>query len=101
MESFKQAEDFGVKKGSKMFAVALRAILGLGKEKIRTKTAVFEQFRFLRKTNFGNIKAEPTILGLSEEKLKRNVDFLVNSVGLPLDDLVKYPNLFHSAWRRG
>jgi hypothetical protein len=56
---------------------------------------VFEKFRFLRKTNFPNIKAETDwILGLSEEKLKRHVDFLVNSVGLPLDDLVKYPTLF-------
>jgi hypothetical protein len=26
--------------------------------------------------------------------MKRNVDFVVNSVGLPLADLVKYPNLF-------
>jgi mTERF domain-containing protein len=39
-------------------------------------------------------RREPRILGLSEEKLKRNVDFLVNSAGLPLADLVKYPNLF-------
>jgi hypothetical protein len=30
------------------------------------------------------------ILGFSEENLRRDVDFLVNYVGLPLDDLVKY-----------
>ena len=33
-------------------------------------------------------------ISLSLEKLKRNVDFLVNSVGLSLADLVKYYQLF-------
>lgn len=37
IESFKQAEDLGFKKGSKMFASALRAILGLGKENLNRR----------------------------------------------------------------
>lgn len=52
IESFKQAENLGFKQGSKPFAAAMRAFLGVGKEKNGTKTVLFEQFRFLERTHF-------------------------------------------------
>jgi len=94
MESFKQAENLGFKKGSKPFAVAMRAFLGLGKEKLERKLHCLSSLGFSNEQILELPRREPRILGLSEEKLKRNVDFLVNSAGLPLADLVKYTNLF-------
>jgi hypothetical protein len=46
MESFKQAEDLGFKKGSKMF-IMLCVHYWIREGETRSKTAVFEQFRFL------------------------------------------------------
>jgi len=94
MESFKQAETLGFKKGSKLFAVAMRAFLGLGKEKLERKLHCLSGLGFSNEHISELSRREPRILGLSEEKLKRNVDFVVNSAGLSLADLLKYPQLF-------
>jgi mTERF domain-containing protein len=96
-ESFKQAEDLGLKKGSTVFAYALQAILGLGKEKLDGKRLCLSSLGFSEKQVSDLLRRHPLILGLSEEKMKRNVDFLVNSVGLQLDDFVHYPFLFGSS----
>jgi mTERF domain-containing protein len=93
LESFKQAEDLGIKKGTKMFATAMRAILGVGKEKLDQRLQCLSSLGFSDKQISDLSRRQPWILGVSKEKLKRNLGFLVNSVGLLLDDLVKYPSL--------
>ena len=40
----------------------------------------------------------PSILGLSEEKSKHQVDFLVTCVGLTLAGLLTYPSLVIAVW---
>jgi mTERF domain-containing protein len=94
MESFKYAEDLGFNKGSKMFAIAVRAILGLRKDALERKLQCLRSIGFSENQISYLSRRYPTVLGLSEENLKCHVDFLVNSVGLPLDDLAKYGNLF-------
>jgi mTERF domain-containing protein len=94
MESFKEVEDLGIKKGSKTFAYALRGILGVEKEKLDRRRLCLTGLGFSEYQISFILRRQPMILGLSEEKVKRNVDFLVNSAGLPLDDFVKYPLLF-------
>jgi len=94
IESFKQAEDLGFKKGSKMFAIALRSILGLGEENLNRRRQFLISLGFSENEVSDLCRKRPSILCQNEEKVKRNVDFVVNIVGLPLADLVKYPNLF-------
>jgi len=93
-ESFKQVEDLGFKKGSKMFRIALCAYFGLGKEKLDRKLQCLSSLGFSKQQVLYLASRRPLILTLSEEKLKRNVDFLVKTVGLPLADIAKYPDLF-------
>jgi mTERF domain-containing protein len=93
LESFKQAEDLGCQKGSKMFAAVLRNILGVGKEKIERRLQCLSSC-FSEKQVSELLRRWPLILGYSEENVKHHVDFLVKSVGFPLDCLVKYPSLF-------
>jgi len=93
-ESFKQAEDLGIKKGSTVFAYALLAILGSGKEKLDGKRLCLSSLGFSENQISDFLRRRPMVLCLSEEKMKRNVDFLVNSVGLQLDDFVHYTFLF-------
>jgi mTERF domain-containing protein len=94
MESFKQAEDLGFKLGSKMFAVALRSVFGIGKETLERRLQCLSSLGFSKQQISEMSNRHPTILGLSDENLKRHADFLVNSAGLTLADLVKYPRMF-------
>jgi mTERF domain-containing protein len=94
MESFKQAEDLGYKKGSKMFARALRQILGLRQESLDRRRQCLRSLGFSENQISDIWRKKPTSLGVTEEKMKRNVDFVVKTAGIPLVDLVKYPNLF-------
>lgn len=91
MESVKLVEHLGLKKGSKMFAVAMRAFLGVPKETIAMRLQCLSSSGFSEKQI---LQLSPWIVGYTEEKLKRNIDFLVNSVGLSLDDFVTSPMLF-------
>lgn len=94
VESFKHAEDLGFKKGSKMFARTLRVILGLSKEDIDRRRHCLRSLG-LSENQISDIwRKKPSTLGVTEEKMKRNVDFVVKTAGLSLADLVKYPNLF-------
>jgi mTERF domain-containing protein len=93
MESFKVAEGLGLEKGSQKFGHALRAILGIGQGKIDRKLQCLSSLGFSEKQIYKFSSRTPWLLGLSEEKLKRNVDFLVKSLGLPLDDIDRCPCL--------
>lgn len=93
LESFKQAESLGIRKGSKMFSIAMRAILGTEKGKIEQRLQCMRSLGFSEKQILDLVRRQSSILGISEEKLRRHLGFLVNSVELSLDDLVKYPSL--------
>lgn len=93
-ESFQQAEDLGFKKGTKMFAIALRSIYGLGMENLNRRLKLLISLGFSENQISDLCRRRPSILRVSEEKLKHNVNFVVNIVGLPLAYLVQYPNLF-------
>jgi len=97
IESFKQAENLGFKKGSKLFAAAMRALFLSGKDKLEQKLYYLSSLGFSKEQVSRLCCREPFILALSEEKLKRNADFLVNSMALPLADVAKYPNLFSNS----
>jgi len=94
MEIFKQVENLGFKKGTKLFALAVSVFSTLGKETLERKLQCLRNLGFSEKQISGLSRANPQILKISEEKMKRIVDFVVNSVGLPLADLVKYRKLF-------
>jgi mTERF domain-containing protein len=93
VESFKQAEGFGFKKGSNMFAIVVRAIFQTGKENLERKLECLSSLGFSEKQISDLIRRNPVVVCLSEEKLKCNVDFTVKTIGLPLADIVKYPCL--------
>lgn len=100
MEVFKQVEDIGFKKGSKMFRIALRAYFGLAKEKLDRKRQYLSSLGFSEQQILYLVRRRPMVLALSEEKLKRNVDFLVKTVRLELTDIVKFPDLFANSLER-
>lgn len=94
MKSFKQAEDLGFKKGSPMFAYALREIWGVGKKTLERRLQCLKSLGFSEEQILELSSRDPRFLGLSEEKMRTFVDFMVNYVELPLADLVKFPLLW-------
>lgn len=94
MESFKLAEDFGFNKETKLFAAALRSILGLKKEVLERRLQCLSCLGFSEEQISEMWRRRPDILGYSEERLKRLVDFLVKSAGLTIADFVRDPNMF-------
>jgi hypothetical protein len=94
MELFKKIENLGFRKGSKSFTDAVRVFSALRKETLERKLQCLRSLGFSENQISGLSSAKPRVLELSEEKMKSNVDFVVNSVGLPLADIVKYPTLF-------
>jgi len=83
-----------VKKGSKAFVAALRAVLGVGKETIDRRLQCLRSLGFSEKQILEISSKKPLVLASSEENLKRHVGFVVDSLGLPLADLVKHAPLF-------
>lgn len=94
MKSFKQAEDLGFKKGSTMFAYALREILGGGVKTLGQRLQCLKSLGFSEEQISELSSRDPRFLGISEEKMRTFVDFMVNYVELPLADLVKFPLLW-------
>lgn len=94
IELVKLVEDSGLKRGTKMFAVGLRVISGFRKESLGRKQQLLSSLGFSEKQISELSRKRLSIFESSEEKLKRNADFLVKTVGLPLTDFVKYPELF-------
>jgi len=77
-----------------MFAVAMRATLGLGQEKIDRRRQCLSSLGFSEIQISDLWRKKPFTISLREEKIKCNVHFLVKIAGLSLTDLVKYPALF-------
>eukprot|EP01018_Ginkgo_biloba_P026596 Gb_12368 [translate_table: standard] len=93
IESFEQAEKLGFSKGSKMFDIAFDVIIATGKDKVDQKVEHLKSLGFSDQELLLLCRRRPAVLSLSEEKVKRNVDFLVESIGLPLGIIAKTPFL--------
>jgi len=81
----------GFKKGSRGFSHAICMMFGLGKEHIDRRLLYLRSFGFSETQSSEISKRNPNILAMSEENLKRHVDFLVKSAGFTLASLLKYP----------
>ncbi|GLJ30340.1 hypothetical protein SUGI_0600240 [Cryptomeria japonica] len=90
---FNQVEAFGHKKGSPMFAVSLRSLMGISNDYLEKKLCFLYRLGFSKEQVLVLCRRKPQILEFSRGKMKRNVEFLVNYAGLPLSEIVKYPHL--------
>lgn len=80
-----------------MFAKALCVIFELRKGNLNRKLQYLSNLGFSEKQISHLLKRRPSILQLSEEKMKRNVDFMIKNFGVPLAEFVKYPDLFENS----
>lgn len=89
-EAFELAGNLGLTKASKMFAYVFQLIISTGRDNTVRKLQNLQGFGFSEEQVKTMCKRMPCIMGITEENMKRTMDF-INSVSLPLSDVVKYP----------
>ncbi|XP_065864950.1 transcription termination factor MTERF9, chloroplastic-like [Euphorbia lathyris] len=83
----------GIQKDSKLYKYIV-CIIGISRiETIREKVANFEKFGFLEDEIWGLIGRCPVLLTLSVDKVQRNMTFVVATMRVPANVVLKYPNL--------
>ncbi|GJM86855.1 hypothetical protein PR202_ga02753 [Eleusine coracana subsp. coracana] len=83
-DAVRRATQLGVAPGSQMFRHALSTAGCIGQEKVDAKVAVLRETLGWSEEELGlAVSKAPRILVASEERLRRNAEFLLNEVGLP------------------
>ena len=92
-DAVKRVEELGFKRGSVMFRRALTFVAYMDKELIARKMQLLQNLGFSKADALAVVRKQPFILGLSEQKVRGNVDFLMKDVGLEVSYIVRRPVL--------
>ncbi|XP_062222000.1 transcription termination factor MTERF2, chloroplastic-like isoform X1 [Phragmites australis] len=83
-DAVRRATQLGVAPGSQMFRHAISTAGCIGQEKVDAKVAVLKETLGWSQEEVNlAVRKAPRILVASEERLRRNAEFLINEVGLP------------------
>lgn len=86
-------EEIGFDPSSKMFAHALAVVARTSRATRERKMDVYRSFGWSEDEIFSAIRKQPTCLGISEKKLKVQLDFFMNKLGWKPSWLVKAPHV--------
>lgn len=92
-DAVKRVEELGFKRGTVMFRRALTFVAYMDKELIARKMQLLQNLGFSKADALAVVRKQPFILGLSEQKVRGNVDFLMKDVGLEVSYIVRRPVL--------
>ncbi|RLN12967.1 hypothetical protein C2845_PM09G10270 [Panicum miliaceum] len=90
-ETVQRAEELGVKRGSRMFRRALAVVAFVDKEVVDRRIRLLHNIGFSKDDVLTIVRKQPLVLGLSEQKVQGNVDFLMKDVGLEVSYIVRRP----------
>ncbi|KAJ4744885.1 hypothetical protein LUZ62_001281 [Rhynchospora pubera] len=98
LDSFKQTlqiiEELGISRGSRIFVAGLKAIGGYGKDKIKAKFEFFMvTYGWSEEEVHAAFRKYPTVLSISVNKVKSNMDFLVRKAGFESRSIALQPIL--------
>ena len=100
-ETVQRAEELGVERSSRMLSRALAVVAFVDKEVIDRRIQLLHNLGFSKDDVLAVVRKQPLVLGLSEQKIQGNVDFLTKDVGLELSYIVRRPVLLmYSVERR-
>ncbi|XP_038680303.1 transcription termination factor MTERF8, chloroplastic-like isoform X1 [Tripterygium wilfordii] len=83
----------GIEPCTPMFVHSLRAMLSMSETTWKKKFEVLKSLGWSENQIVFAFKRNPFCLACSEEKLRRNTDFYLNTMKLDLDTIISYPNL--------
>lgn len=74
-----------------MFVQAIKVITSIGKATLEHKFEIYSRWGWSKDEALSAFKCHPHCMGLSEEKIKRVMDFLVNKMGWPSKVFARRP----------
>ncbi|XP_010553394.1 PREDICTED: transcription termination factor MTERF5, chloroplastic-like [Tarenaya hassleriana] len=92
-ELLEKAKSFGFESSRPMIVPAVRAISQITESNWDQKLEVYKRWGWSNDDFLTAFKRQPNIMTLSEEKISKGMDVLLNRVGLSSLDIVKYPNI--------
>ncbi|TVU00209.1 hypothetical protein EJB05_44925, partial [Eragrostis curvula] len=92
-EAVKRVEELGVERGTRMFARTLVLISLRSKEAVTSRMQLLQKFGFSQDDVREIVRKAPPVLGLSDQKVQGNVDFLMKDVGLDASYIARRPVL--------
>ncbi|XP_062228765.1 uncharacterized protein LOC133926729 [Phragmites australis] len=100
-DAVERVEELGVERGARMFCRALALIAFMSREVVARRIRLLRKFGFSEDHMLLIVRKAPLVLGLSEQKVRRNVDFLMKDVGLEARYIAQRPVLIlYSVERR-
>ncbi|XP_062228488.1 transcription termination factor MTERF4, chloroplastic-like [Phragmites australis] len=93
-EAAERVEELGVKRGSRMFPRALALVAFMSKEDVARKIGLLQKIGFSQDDALVIVRKAPPVLRLTEEKIKRAMNFLTTDVGLEAPYIAERPALF-------
>ncbi|GJN29238.1 hypothetical protein PR202_gb17440 [Eleusine coracana subsp. coracana] len=92
-EALERVDEFGISRSSWVFPHALALFAILSREKLTRNLRMLEKFGWSKDDVALAISRTPQLLGLTEEKFRKNFEFLVGEVGLEIPYIARRPVL--------
>jgi mTERF domain-containing protein len=86
-------EELGIGRGTGTFRHALTAVAYTHEDVLAERMRLLHNIGFSKDDVLTIVRKQPLVLGLSEQKLKGNLDFLMKDVGLEVSYIVQRPVL--------
>jgi mTERF domain-containing protein, mitochondrial len=100
-EAVKRVEDLGIKPDARMFRRALVVMSIMSKEAVNRRIQFLQKFGFSQDDIWEIARKAPVVLGISDQKIQHNIDFLLKDAGLDLAYIARRPVLLmYSVERR-
>lgn len=91
VKAVESVKRMGIEPKSALFIHAIRVILGMNEANWNRKVEVLKSLGWTEEDVHSTFKRDPTCLGASEEKMRRLMDFYLNTAKVDLEMIIKYP----------
>jgi mTERF domain-containing protein len=92
-EAAERVEELGIKRNSPMFRHAFCLVAFVSQEDVAKKIGLFKKIGFSQHHALEIVRKAPLVLGASENRIRRVVDFLTRDVGLEAHYIAQRPAL--------
>ncbi|XP_062232863.1 uncharacterized protein LOC133930213 [Phragmites australis] len=92
-EALARVDEFGIEQNSSVFPHALSTFAILSREKLTKNMQLFEKLGWSREDISLAVRKFPNILGSTEKRVRRSLEFLMGDVGLEIPYIARRPAL--------
>uniref|UniRef100_A0A7N2REL7 Uncharacterized protein n=1 Tax=Quercus lobata TaxID=97700 RepID=A0A7N2REL7_QUELO len=93
VEAVLEVKEMGFDPLKTVFVLAVQVVLKMSKEKLESKLELYKRWGWSKDVALLAFKRNPSCMALSEEKITKAMDFLVNKMGWPSAHIAKNPTI--------